>query len=301
MTELKHENHISDAELDRLIAAHDGEVALLYIYRLRTGVLDTERTARDLCRTVREVEAAAEKLERLQTPHAAAQVPEPEVISDIPAYKTEDILRRLREDDRFAAVLAETEKVMGKPVSSPDLRILFGIYDHLGIPSEVLLLLINYCGMLFDRKYKGQRRPTIRSIQNEALLWVNNEIMTVDSAEQYMERQNERGIELAKIKELLGIRGRELVKSEAEKINAWLDMGFREDTIRIAYERTVTNTGSMKWNYMDKIIRSWKEKKLFTPEDIAEKDGRRPADNVRTNTGDMSRYFSDLDDVLNKI
>ena len=301
MTELKHENHISDAELDRLIAAHDGEVALLYIYRLRTGVLDKERTARDLCRTVREVESAAEKLERLQTPLAAVQVPEPEVISDIPAYKTEDILRRLREDDRFAAVLAETEKVMGKPLSSPDLKILFGIYDHLGIPSEVLLLLINYCGMLFNRKYQGQRRPTIRSLQKEALLWVNSEIMTVESAERYMERQNERGIELAKIRELLGIRGRELVKSEAEKINAWLDMGFHEDTIAIAYERTVTNTGSMKWNYMDKIIRSWKEKKLFTPEDIQEKDGRRPTDSGRANTGDMSRYFSDLDNVLNKI
>lgn len=301
MTELKHENHISDAELDRLIAAHDGEVALLYIYRLRTGVLDKERTARDLCRTVREVESAAEKLERLQTPPAAVQVPEPEVISDIPAYKTEDILRRLREDDRFAAVLAETEKVMGKPLSSPDLKILFGIYDHLGIPSEVLLLLINYCGMVFNRKYQGQRRPTIRSLQKEALLWVNSEIMTVESAERYMERQNERGIELAKIRELLGIRGRELVKSEAEKINAWLDMGFHEDTIAIAYERTVTNTGSMKWNYMDKIIRSWKEKKLFTPEDIQEKDGRRPTDSGRANTGDMSRYFSDLDNVLNKI
>ena len=305
MAEQMHENYISDADADRLLAAHDGDMALLFLYRLRTGISDKEQTARDLCRTVREVEEAAEKLDRLWTPPAAAAAvrftPIPEPPMDIPEYKSEDIIRRLREDERFSAIRAEAGKVMGKPLSSPDLKLLFGIYDHLGIPSDVLLLLINYCGILYEKKYGGQRCPTIRTIQKEALLWVNNEIMTVESAEQYIERQNERGIELSKIQELLGIRGRELVKSEAEKIGSWLDMGFHEDTIAIAYERTVSNTGSLKWNYMDKILRSWNEKKLYTPEAIVEKDSKRPAETVRTASGDMSRYFSELDEVLNKI
>ena len=45
---------------DRLIAAHDGDVALLYLYIVRTGGLDAERAAGALCRTSREIEAAAE-------------------------------------------------------------------------------------------------------------------------------------------------------------------------------------------------------------------------------------------------
>ena len=55
-------------EADRLIAAHDGDVALLYIYRLRTNCTDDERTARELCMTLREVKEAGEKLDRLFRP-----------------------------------------------------------------------------------------------------------------------------------------------------------------------------------------------------------------------------------------
>ena len=70
-------NFIPAQTADRLIAAHDGDVALLYLYRLRTGETDCERAARDLCRTLREIEAADEKLRRLglsedSAPRAAA-------------------------------------------------------------------------------------------------------------------------------------------------------------------------------------------------------------------------------------
>ena len=40
---------------DRLIAAHDGDVALLYIYLRRKGGADLEQAARDLCRTMQEI------------------------------------------------------------------------------------------------------------------------------------------------------------------------------------------------------------------------------------------------------
>ena len=58
------ENLISLASADRLIAAHDGDVALLYIYLQRTGG-DLEGAARELCRTMGEIEAAHEKLLRM--------------------------------------------------------------------------------------------------------------------------------------------------------------------------------------------------------------------------------------------
>ena len=44
------DNFIDASAADRLIAAHDGDVALLYIYLARTGSRDLERAAHDLCR-----------------------------------------------------------------------------------------------------------------------------------------------------------------------------------------------------------------------------------------------------------
>ncbi len=49
---------------DKLISAHDGDVALLYIYLQRAGS-DLDGAARELCRTMSEIEAAHEKLQRM--------------------------------------------------------------------------------------------------------------------------------------------------------------------------------------------------------------------------------------------
>lgn len=51
-------------------------------------------------------------------------------------------------------------------------------------------------------------------------------------------------------------------------------MGFNEEAAAIAYDRTVTNTGSLKWPYMNKILTRWHESGLHSPKDIEEKDSR---------------------------
>ncbi|MGC8000446.1 hypothetical protein, partial [Salmonella enterica] len=57
------EAHIDNSTAaDRLIAAHDGDVALLYIFVRRTGCRDLEKAAGALCRTLQDLRAAEEKL-----------------------------------------------------------------------------------------------------------------------------------------------------------------------------------------------------------------------------------------------
>ena len=58
-------SNISASVADRLIAAHDGDAALLYIYLARNPAADLDRAAHDLCRTMREVADAEEKLRRM--------------------------------------------------------------------------------------------------------------------------------------------------------------------------------------------------------------------------------------------
>ena len=71
---------ISIQALDRLIAAHDGNVALLWLYWQRSGSLDAEKAAAALCLTLQEVLAAEEKLRRMALPEplpAPAGTPAP--------------------------------------------------------------------------------------------------------------------------------------------------------------------------------------------------------------------------------
>ena len=297
------ENLISPAAADRLIAAHDGDLALLYLFMQRTGSRDLEKAAGELCRTLSEMEAAYEKLRRmglvdagrscsLDERHAPQKLMPAE---ELPEYTAEDVVRRSREDPAFSAILAEAQRVLGHVLSTPDLKKLFSIYDYLALPPEVIMMLLNHCVSV-----SRGRLPSMRYIEKEAYSWVNREILTLEQAEEYINYSRQRREQSAKVAEALDIRGRNLSPSEARYIGSWLDMGFSLDVIELAYDRTVTNTGALKWSYMNKILESWKEKGLFTVKEIEEKDSRRKAP-AKAAGKDKAIDFSDLDDMFSKI
>ena len=277
-------NSISSAIADKLISAHDGDVALLYIYMVRRGGHDLDAAARDLCRTMSEISAAAEKLQRMglmpdgAAPAKAAakeeKLPPPD---EIPQYRSEDIVRRCKENGEFAVVVAEAQTALTHTLSSVEMKTLFGIYDYLALPPEVIMMLIHYCVARCREQSTPDhpRRPSMRNIEKEAYNWVHQEILTLDQAEEYIRRQRERRDALGRAKAAVGIHGRELTPTETKYLSAWLDMGFDEDALAIGYDRTITNTGALKWSYMNKIMQSWHEKGLHSAEEIESGDPRR--------------------------
>lgn len=275
------ENRIGAGALDRLIAAHDGDVALLYLYWLRSGSLDPEQAAAALCRTRREIGEAEEKLRRMGLLDEGAQAASPASRGTLyppeepPVYTAEDLTRRSKEDETFSAILAEAVRVMGHNLSSNDMKVLFGVYDHLGLPPEVIFMLLSYCAEQYRERYGESRRPSARAIEKLAYDWARQEIMTIEQAESVIAAQKERRGELGEVKALLNIYGRELTATEEKYISSWLDLGFHRDAIAIAYDRTLTQTGALKWPYMNKIFLSWHEKGLHTVKEIEEKDARR--------------------------
>lgn len=288
---------------EALIAAHDGDVALLYIYLCCRGGEDLERAARELCRTMGEISAAWEKLQRmgLLPGERAFQdrpvpAPKPAPAEELPEYETEDLVRRSREDAGFSAIVTEAQKVLGHVLSSSDLKRLFGIYDYLALPPEVILMLLNHCVSISQG-----RRPSMRFIEKEAYVWSNREIMSLEQAEEYIRSSRRRREDVGRIKESLGIRGRELTATEQKYISSWLDMGFGEECISIAYDRTVTNTGALKWNYMNKILLSWHEKGIHNAAQLEEKEGRRKTAPTRTNTPDKPIDMEALRAIVEKM
>lgn len=306
-------NLISPAAAEKLISAHDGDAALLYIYLSSAGGAGLEQAAGQLCRTMRQMEDAEEKLRRMgllpigvQPPkEAPAAVQEP--ADELPQYTAEDIYRRSAEDGNFSVIIDEAAKVMGKKLSGADMRVLFGIYDYLGMPPEVILELLNYCAEVCEERRNGRddgkpRRPSAKFIEKEAYAWVNREIITLDQAEEYIHLRRERRSGIGSIKSAIGIGGRELTPSEEQYISSWLDMGFGEDAISLAYDRTVLNTGGLKWKYMDKILSSWHEKGLHAVQDIeAAEPSRRGQAKQAPKSGDKPIDLDRLRSLIDKI
>ena len=298
-------NFPDPAARDKLIAAHDGDTALLWLWLCRSGVYNGDRAAEELCRTLGEMDRAYEKLCRMGlypiTPDRKEAPPTP--AEELPQYTVNDVLRRSSEYGSFKAVLQEAERVLGRSLSSPDMKILFGIYDYLALPTEVIFVLLNYCTELYRQKYGPGRLPSMRSIEKEAYSWANNEILTLEQAEEFIEESRSRRSRAEEIKAALGIRGRELTPTERKYVFSWLDMGFSVDALSVAYDRTVTNTGSLKWNYMNKIVSSWHQKGIHTVQEIEEKDRRTPtpAKNTEPNAPASQAELARLRSIYEKV
>ena len=133
--------------------------------------------------------------------------------------------------------------------------------------------LLHFCGELCLWKYGESRRPSARFLEREAYAWANREILTLEQAEDYIRMRRERHSDLGRIREALHLT--ELSPTQEKEVNGWLEQGFGEEAIAIAADRTVTNTGSLKWSYLRKILQSWHQKGLHSPAEIAEKDPAR--------------------------
>ena len=290
------------SDADKLIAAGSGDCALLYIYLLRCGPAPDEELCRALGMDAGRLAAAAGKLRSLGLLATGAQRLPP--AQELPQYTSEEVVRRTGEDPAFRGVLSEAERLLGHTLSGADTRTLFGIYDYLGLPVDVIMELMHHCADEARLKYGPGRVPRMRDIEKEAYIWANREIMTFEQAEEYIRSRARLRDEMEGVKRALGISGRPLAPSERKYVESWLELGFGAEALALAYDRTVTNTGQLKWSYMNKIVLSWHDKGLHSREEIERGDApRRSAAKPRTErpassgAGDLERMKKIYDKV----
>ena len=262
---------ISAAAADKLLAKADGDAALLYLHTLRRGRLSLSDVEKELRMSEARLSAAAASLRELGLLKAEKLLES----SEMPEYSAADIVSRAGRDATFEALVDHFQQNLGRLLSTPDLKILFGIYDHLALPAEVMMLLLTHCTETWRESRGEGRMPTMRYIEKEAWYWAGQEIMSIEDAEEHIKQEARRKTRLFRTAEALQIRGRELSPGERRYIESWLDMGFEPDALALAYDRTVLGTGKLAWRYMDKILRSWDERGLHTAEEVRSGDPRR--------------------------
>jgi len=292
------ENYIqlSGSEADKLLACADGTAALLLLHVRRTGGLSVSAAARDLKCSEEEIRRACELLRRLELLQQEAPLP----AHELPEYPAEDIVRRTQSDNNFEILVQETQRVFGRVLSQHDLQTLFGIYDHLGLPADVTMLLLHHCIEEYQRRMGAGRLPAMRTVEKEAWYWAEREIITLDAAEAHIAREREKQEIIGQMKEVLQIRDRELTGAERTYLSDWIARGFSPEAVAIAYERTILNTGKLAWKYINKILCDWDEKQLHTPAEIEAGDTRGSRD-AKKSAGQSTRSNSDKIEQMQKM
>lgn len=265
---------------DRLLSAGDGDAALLYLQLLRLDGADRERARKALKWTEERAFAAWTTLEKLGLvdPQAAPARPEKPEPDQPPEYTAADLNRELENQaSPFPLLVAEVQRSLGKVLSTADLKGLYTIYDYLGLPAEVIFLLVNYCVTEWERRYGPGHPPRMSQVKREAYRWVQAGADTVQAADAYLRRLETLRERENRLLPLLNIRGRTAVEAERKYLTAWADWGFSDEAISLAYERTVLRKGDLNWAYMNSILKDWNQKGLHTVEQIEAGDRRRTA------------------------
>ncbi len=264
---------ISGEAADKLIHSAHPAAALLYIYILKNGGELSISEAGARLRLGDAVYSALSELKRLGlVADDPVEITEREDVP--PEYTAEDIEKSIKGGSDFGPLIKELQHRLGKILSGSDLVIFFGIYDYLGMPAEVIALLVNYCTEQHAKRHGEGRKPTARMIEKEAYAWARKEIFTLDAAEEHIRKLAERNTLTEQVKQALRIKNRALSPTEEKYILSWLEMGFGPETLGIAYDRTVVKTGELSWPYMNSIVKNWQSKGLRSADDILTGDAK---------------------------
>ena len=182
----------------RLLAAGNGDAALVYLYLAAGGRTDT--AMQQLRLDERRYEFAAATLRQLGLwPEEEKKHLQP---TEAPVYTEEDLSREYAAGQEFPNMVGETQRRLGRILSTEELKILLCIYRYLGLAPEVISILVNYC-IQRARARGNARMPSIRTIEKEAYRWADNGIDTMEEAAVYVQRQLQTQMKMQRVREIL--------------------------------------------------------------------------------------------------
>ena len=260
---------ISQTDLRKLLSAGSPDAALLHLY-IAAGN-DPRSAETELGISASRLSCAGATLRQLGLwPEEKRQKILP---GERPNYSETDVLGAMESDQSFRCLYGEVQRLLGRSLNTEELKILLGFVRYLGLPGEVISVLVCYCRDRARQKGSG-RNPSLRTIEKEAYAWAERGIDTVEEAAMFIHSQNVRNSRLSRLMQQLQIRGRNLTPAEERYAQGWLDMGFDEESIAMAYEKTCLNTGGLNWPYMNKILQRWHQQGLHTAEAVRSGDNK---------------------------
>ena len=185
----------------------------------------------------------------------------PALVSSVrPDYSPRELALYIK-NDKVRKLFDSAQKKLGKMLSQQDMSLLFSFYDWLGLPMEVIELLLSYC--------TASGHTGMRYIEKVAIGWAEEGVNTVEKAAEYIEL---RKTGYRSILQAFG-QNRMPVAAEEAYMKKWLqEYKLPLDVVKLACERTVMQTGKASFAYADRILENWKKAGVSSVADVQAQD-----------------------------
>jgi DnaD/phage-associated family protein len=162
-------------------------------------------------------------------------------------------------------MLQDIEKLLGRPLSSKEMSMYIGWQKEYNFPLELILLLIQYC--------VSKGKTDYRYIEKIAISWFDSNIKTIDEAQSFIKRREDKWIKIKKILTYLGVKDGEVMKPQEDMLDKWINTyKFPLEVIFKACDICFERINKAEFKYIDGILGSWFKEGIKSLEDIATRD-----------------------------
>lgn len=125
-----------------------------------------------------------------------------------------NLLDTLLNNSETTGMLKDIEQILARPLSTKEMETYLSWQRDFSFTSELILILIEYCAS------KG--KSDYRYIEKVALAWNDMHITTINQAQTYIKKTEDKWIKIRKILSYLGITNSEIMKPQEELLNKWI-------------------------------------------------------------------------------
>ena len=196
--------------------------------------------------------------------------------------------QRLAEDEDLKILVNEAQTALGKTLSNSDISMLLMLKDTCGLPLDVIIMLIQYT-ISIDK-------ANIRTIERIGIQWADAGVQSVEAADEKIRQANLSSKNYSIVKSAFGLSnpGSPTAK-QLEYCNKWItEWKFSPDMLREAYERCVDTKGSMKFNYIDGILKRWHNEGIMNLNDLKEFEAQKTSKTASAKKRKTSYNIEDL-------
>jgi len=249
---------LSTAEIGKELNILETDVVNAWKHWEREGLVDVRSSGAQgeggMAVSFLPVKSRSEKAENIENGTSAKRRQPPAtaktfILSTRPQYTVQELETYQRQSADIADLFAYAEKSLGKYLAYHDLNVIFGLYEWLRLPLDVIRFLFSYCA--------DHDRRDLRYIEKVAIDWAENDVRTLEKAEGYVQAY---AGDYKRVMQALGAAGSFPTASQKKYMDKWLyEYGMPVDVVLEACDRTAVQIGKPKFTYVDKIIENWNE------------------------------------------
>ena len=181
-----------------------------------------------------------------------------------------ELCRVAKENADFSDLLHAAQQTAGWIFNESEIGIVASLYASLHLPGEFILNLIGY--------YVCKKEMPLRYVEKVAYDLCDKGITTTAALEEWLRRREESETHEGIVRRLFGLGQRTLTEKERAAVDSWFGLlGYGEDMVRAAYEKTVNTIGKASIAYAASILRAWHEAGYKTPADVEAAKGAKRA------------------------